>query len=492
MQDSGIYQEIAERTGGDIYIGVVGPVRTGKSTFIKRFMETMVIPGIENVYKKERAKDELPQSGSGRTIMTAEPKFVPEEAAELNLSDGGTCKIRLVDCVGYLIDGAMGHLEDDKPRMVSTPWNKEPIPMEEAAETGTAKVIQEHSTIGLVITTDGSVTEFDREAYEPAEERVIRELQKIHKPFLVVLNTRDPHSEQAQMVENQIREKYQVPVMAVNCQELGENDVRDVLTSVLYEFPVKEMEIMLPGWISSLSSEHPIKKEIYTGILDAAQNIHKMRDVQPEMQKGESISCVSEVRQKKMNLGNGQAEIDFAIPPQIFYQIAGEETGLPIHDESDLIPLLRELAGVQEKYKRFAGALEQVKQTGYGIVMPTIDEMVLAEPEIIKQGGRYGVKLSATAPSVHLIRANIETAVTPIVGSEKQSEELIAYLLSDFNEDPQKIWESNIFGKSLQELVGEGLHNKLGHMPDDARGKLQETLEKIINEGSGGLICILL
>ncbi len=492
MQKSGIYQEIAERTGGDIYIGVVGPVRTGKSTFIKRFMETMVIPGIENVYKKERAKDELPQSGSGRTIMTAEPKFVPEEAAELNLPGGGACKIRLVDCVGYLIEGAMGHQEDDKPRMVSTPWNSEPIPMEEAAETGTAKVIREHSTIGLVITTDGSVTEFDRAAYIPAEERVISELKKIQKPFLVVLNTKDPQSQQAQETAAQIREKYQVSVMALNCQNLGENEVREVLTSVLYEFPVKEIEISLPGWISSLSPEHPVKKEIYNGILQAAGHVAKMRDVLPGMQQGESISCVSEVQQRKMHLGEGRAELVFAIPPQIFYQIAGEETGLAIRDEADLIPLLRELSQVRQQYQRFAGALEQVKQTGYGIVMPTIEEMVLAEPEVIKQGGRYGVKLSATAPSVHLIRANIETAVTPIVGSEKQSEELIAYLLSDFNEDPHKIWDSNIFGKSLQELVGEGLHNKLGHMPEDARAKLQETLEKIINEGSGGLICILL
>jgi stage IV sporulation protein A len=491
MQKSGIYQEIAERTGGDIYIGVVGPVRTGKSTFIKRFMETMVIPGIENVYKKERAKDELPQSGSGRTIMTAEPKFVPEEAAELHLPDGGACKIRLVDCVGYLIEGAMGHQEGDKPRMVSTPWNPEPIPMEQAAETGTAKVIREHSTIGLVITTDGSVTEFDRAAYVPAEKRVISELQKIQKPFLVVLNTQDPQSELAQKTAEEIRSAYQVPVMAMNCQTLGENEVRQVLTSVLYEFPVKEMEIRLPGWISSLPGEHPVKKEVYDGILQTASSIQKMRDL-PRMQNGKEIPCVSEVEQKKLYLGEGRAELVFVIPPQVFYQIAGEETGLPIRDEADLIPLLRELSQIREQYQRFAGALEQVKQTGYGIVMPTIEEMILAEPEIIKQGGRYGVKLSATAPSIHLIRANIETAVTPIVGSEKQSEELIAYLLSDFHEDPKKIWDSNIFGKSLQELVGEGLHNKLGHMPEDARGKLQETLEKIINEGSGGLICILL
>lgn len=492
MEHLNMYNDISDRTGGNIYIGVIGPVRTGKSTFIKKFMEKMVIPNIDNVYKRERAKDELPQSGSGKTIMTAEPKFVPEEAAELNLENGGTCKIRMVDCVGYLVNGAIGHLEEDKPRMVSTPWNEEPIPMEQAAELGTKKVIEEHSTIGLVITTDGTITDINRDAYIQAEDRVINELKSINKPFLVVLNSRDPNSEQAKAVKKQIEDKHNVSVIALNCMELDSDDISNVISSVLYEFPIKEIEVSLPKWVSSLPAEHKVKNTIYEGILSIAENINKMRDVQANMDKVEEIEYISASKQKMLDLGKGKAKVEMFIPSNIFYEIAGEETGLDIKDEADIIPLLSDLSKIKKQYMRYEGAFNQVKQTGYGIVLPSMDELTLEEPEIIKQGGRYGVKLSAKAPSIHLIQANIQTEVTPVVGTEKQSEELIQYLLSDFDEDPSSIWESNIFGKSLSELVSEGLNNKLSHMPEDARSKVQETLEKIINEGSGGLICIIL
>lgn len=492
MEGRELYEDIGRRTGGTIYIGVVGPVRTGKSTFIKRFMESMVIPHIENVYKRERAKDELPQSGSGKTIMTAEPKFVPEEAAELRFDDGALCKVRLVDCVGYMVEGALGHMEDDAPRMVSTPWSEAPIPMTQAAEIGTKKVIEEHSTIGLVITTDGSVTELPRSAYAPAEERVIEELKALGKPFLVLLNSKEPKSGETQKLRRETEEKYGVTCLAVNCMELQTEDIGHILYSVLCEFPMKEIGIQLPRWIATLPEGHEIKENVYGGIREAGRSVGKMKEIQKAAEEIGKIDCISSVRIEGMNLGDGRVRLVLDIPNEIFYQIAGEQSGLAIRDEADLIPLLTELAAVKRDYERIDGALNQVRQTGYGIVMPSIDELKLEEPEIVKQGGRFGVRLRASAPSIHLIRADIQTEVSPIVGSEKQSEELVHYLLSEFDGEPGRIWESNIFGKSLNELVSEGLNNKLSRMPEAARGKIQETLQRIINEGSGGLICIIL
>lgn len=492
MEHQKLYEDISRRTGGTIYIGVVGPVRTGKSTLIKRFMETLVLPGIENVYRRERAKDELPQSGSGRTIMTAEPKFVPEEAAEISLDGDSTCKVRLVDCVGYLVDGALGHTEEDEPRMVSTPWSDQPMPMAEAAELGTRKVIADHSTIGLVVTTDGTVTDIPRENYLEAEDRVIRELQGLNKPFLVLVNSTQPQGAAAQQICRRITDDYDVTALAVDCLNMDAAQMGSVLKSVLYEFPVREVGIILPPWVSTLPAGHKVKEAVYSGIRNQADHIGRMRDMQACANALAQTEYVSDAQVQSMDLGTGAVRLEMRIPQSIFYQIAGEQSGLAIKGEADLIPLLTKLAKIQKEYERFDGALAQVRQTGYGIVMPTIEELKLDEPEIVKQGGRYGVKLTASAPSIHMIRADIQTEVSPIVGSEKQSADLVQYLMSEFDGEPERIWQTNIFGKSLNELVSDGMSTKLMRMPDDARSKLQETLERIINEGSGGLICIIL
>ena len=483
-----IYNQISARTGGDIYIGVVGPVRTGKSTLIKRFMETMVLPGMDNMYKRERARDELPQSGTGRTIMTAEPKFVPEEAAEISLPEGGSCRVRLVDCVGYLVDGALGSMEDDAPRMVSTPWREEPMTLAEAAEVGTHKVIGEHSTIGLVVTTDGSFSEIPRENYEPAEKRVIEELVALGKPFVVLVNSAEPWGDNARAVCDSLREKYNVEPVAVNCLELDEAGITGILQRVLYEFPVCEIGFVLPRYIGSLPAQHPVQ----TSIRSAAAGGERMRDVRQMCRILEQNEYIGRADIDQMALGTGKARLKIDIPESVFYGIVGEQTGIRVQDAADLIAVLDDFAGIKRQYDRLRGALEQVYQTGYGIVMPTVDELSLEAPEIVRQGGRYGVRLRASAPSIHLMRANIKAEVNPIVGTEKQSEELVHYLLSEFEEQPEKIWDTNIFGKSLNELVREELSHKLSRMPDDARGKIRETLEKIINESAGGLICIIL
>ncbi len=489
---NGLYEEISARTGGEVYIGVIGPVRTGKSTFIKRFMETMVLPNMENVYKRERAKDELPQSGSGRTIMTAEPKFVPEDAAELEIAGGGICRVRLVDCVGYLVDGALGSMEEDAPRMVVTPWSEEPITLEQAAEIGTQKVIREHSTIGLVVTTDGSFSEIPRENYIPAEDRVIRELKEIGKPFLTLINSREPEGEEAQAVARELSERYGITAVAVNCLALGMEEMEAILSNVLYEFPVREIGLKLPRFVSALPTGHEIQTSIYDTIREAGSDAKRMRLIEQMCARLAENEYINSAKVDALQLGEGIAQIAVDVPQSVFYGVVSEQTGIEIRDEADLIPMLRELSRIRREYDRMAGALEQVYQTGYGIVMPSIEELSLEPPEIIKQGGRYGVRLKASASSVHLMRADIKAEVNPIVGTEKQSEELVHYLLSEFEDDPQRIWETNIFGKSLSELVKEELSHKLSRMPDDARGKIRETLEKIINEHSGGLICILL
>lgn len=492
MEEREIYKDIAERTQGDIYIGVVGPVRTGKSTFIKRFMETLVLPNITGDFKRERAMDELPQSAAGRTIMTTEPKFIPEEAVEIALPGNARFRVRMIDCVGYIVPSSLGYVEGEQPRMVKTPWYEKEIPFNMAAEIGTQKVISEHSTIGLVITTDGSISDIPREEYEEVEERVISELNEIKKPFIVLLNCTYPQTAAAQDLASKLTDKYNVPVLPVNCLEMTESEIRKILSQVLFEFPVKEIAIDLPHWITSLSPDHWLRKAAYSAVQQAASTITHVRDVNRLTETLRECEYIDSAQVTGMDLSQGSARINASMRPELFYKILAETTGLEVHDEQDLMNCMTELSLIKRKYDRIKDALDEVEATGYGIVMPTLDELSLEEPEIMKQGGRYGVRLRASAPSIHMMRANINTEVAPIVGSESQSEELVMYLLKEFEENPSEIWQSNIFGKSLHELVNEGLHNKLYRMPTDARMKLQETIEKVINEGCSGLICIIL
>lgn len=492
MTDTTIYQDIETRTGGDIYIGVVGPVRTGKSTFIKRFMETLVIPNIESTHKKERAQDELPQSAGGRTIMTTEPKFIPEEAVKIELPEKSSLNVRLIDCVGYIVPSSLGYIENEQPRMVKTPWYEDEIPFNMAAEIGTEKVITEHSTIGLVVTTDGSITEIPREEYEEAEERVINELKEINKPFVMLLNSLTPDSLEAKTLATSLSDKYSVPVIPVNCLELSEDEITEILRSVLYRFPVSEICVELPSWVMTLEREHWLRSSLCNSVKTSSEEINCVSDIASLLIGVEGNEYITSATINSIDLGKGTAKISTSLSSELFYKIIEEQTGLEIGNEQGLVNCLNNLAKIKKKYDRLENALNEVEATGYGIVMPDIDELTLKEPEIVKQGGRYGVRLSASAPSIHLLKADIETEVAPVVGTESQSEELIKYLLNEFEEDPLKIWESDIFGKSLNELVNEGLRNKLCHMPQDARGKIQETLEKIINEGCSGLICIIL
>ena len=492
MTNTSIYKDITERTGGDIYIGIVGPVRTGKSTFIKQFMDKLVLPNISGDYMKERANDELPQSSSGRTIMTTEPKFIPETAAEIKIDDSAVMNVRLIDCVGYIVPSALGYIEGNEPRMVMTPWFDEPVPFNMAAEIGTRKVINEHSTIGLVITTDGSISDIPRDEYEEAEERVIGELKAINKPFVVLLNCMYPKSEEAISLGVKLSKKYSVPVVPVNCLELSEEDIKHILSRILYEFPVKEMSLCFPKWINTLPLSHWLRNEITESIKNRVSNINHIRDIGVFEEAFEGNENIQKASVSKVNLGNGCCEVELSLENSLFYKILTETTGLVINDEMELMENIKEMALMKKEYQRVKGALEEVEATGYGIIMPETEELSLEEPEIVKQGGRYGVRLRASAPSIHLMKANITTEVSPIVGSEKQSEDLVMYLLSGFEEDPVKIWDSNIFGKSLHDLVNEGLHTKLSRMPVDARMRVQETVERVINEGCNGLVCILL
>ena len=492
MEERSVYRDISRRTNGDVYIGVVGPVRTGKSTFIKRFMDTIVLPNISDEELLNRTIDELPQSSGGRTIMTTEPKFIPEESIEITLSDKANLKVRMVDCVGYIVDSAIGYIEEDTPRMVKTPWYDEEIPFEQAAELGTKKVITDHSTIGLVITTDGSITDLPREEYYDAEKRVINELKSINKPFIVLLNSLNPESDSAQNLARQLSGEYMVPVVPVSCMELDENEIKRILAQLLFEFPIKEIGVDIPGWVVSLPSENEIKRGIYDSIKDSASKISKIRQVQDALNEIADCEYIDFSRLTDINLGKGQAQISVAVYKELFYKVLSEKTGLEIEDECTLMNCVTQLSEKQREFDKIAAAYQQVQDTGYGIVMPTIEELSLEEPEIIKQSGKYGIKLKASAPSIHMMKVNTMTEVTPIVGSEQQSQELVTYMLKEFEEDPKKIWESNIFGKSVHELVNEGLHNKLYRMPDDARAKIGETIEKIINKGCNGLICIIL
>ncbi len=490
--NNSIYSDIAKRTGGNIYLGVVGPVRSGKSTFISKFMNTLVIPNISDEFRRGRANDELPQSSAGKTIMTTEPKFVPEEAVTIQLEDGVSMNVRLIDCVGYIVPSAIGYIENEAPRMVMTPWFEEEIPFNMAAEVGTRKVITEHSTIGVVITTDGSITDIPREEYEAAEERIIAELNEINKPYVVLLNCQNPASSESRALSKRLSEKYSSAVIPVNCLDLDEEQVKAILGELLLKFPVCEIKIRMPKWINALDKEHWLKKEIFSRLKEAAAEVHGISDIRNAADKIGECEYVTRASMDDLDLGTGSGTIDIALRGELFYKILGEATGLELADESDLMPCMIELADIKRRYERVKSALEEVRATGYGIVLPTMEELSLEEPQIIKQGGKYGVRLKASAPSIHMMSANITTEINPIVGSEKQSEELISYLMTDFEENPTKIWDSNIFGKSLHELVNEGLHNKLNRMPVDARMKLQETIQRIINDGCGGLICIIL
>lgn len=492
MKDNMLYQDIAQRTDGDIYVGVVGPVRTGKSTFIKRFMDLLVIPNIDNEYKRERAQDELPQSAGGRTIMTTEPKFVPNEAVGITVGDNIKLNVRLVDCVGYLVNNAIGYLEDDMPRMVKTPWNTEEIPFEEAAEIGTRKVIKEHSTIGVLVTTDGSVTDISREDYIGAEERVVKELKELNKPFIIVLNSSEPESDYTRSLAEKLQEKYDAQVVPTDCENLSRDKIDEIFGRVLYEFPIDRVNISFPRWVDGLPEDHWLKEELYDEIKNTFKDVSILKQIDNRITNLQDTDVISNSVINEIQLGTGSINITINLLDNLFYKVLTEISKVPITNEGELFSTMISFANVKKEYDKIAIALQEVNTKGYGIVSPSIDELILEEPEMVKQGSRYGVKLRAKAPSIHMIRADIETEVSPIVGSEKQSQELVEYLLSEFESDPKKIWESNIFGKSLHELVNEGLQTKLLKMPEDAQEKLQETLERIINEGSGGLICIIL
>lgn len=492
MSEHSIYRDIARRTGGDIYIGVVGPVRSGKSTFIKRFMESMVLPNIKEGYQRDRARDELPQSAGGRTVMTTEPKFIPDTAVTVDMGEGATMQVKMIDCVGYIVPDALGTVEEGQPRMVRTPWQSEPMPFVEAAELGTKKVITEHSTIGMLITTDGTIGDIPRESYVDAEERVVSELKAMGKPFAIILNSSNPSSERSIALGNELEEKYGAPVALVNCLELDAEDIRHILEMVLCEFPVSEIRVCLPQWMQALDDVHPVKRSICESICKCASSVDKVgaiRDAFLPICDNEFISAVSF---DGIDYGCGRAKISLSCKRELYFKVLSELTGFDITGEEQLVYLLKEYSEKKNEFDRVAEALADAEEKGYGIVMPDPSKLRLEEPEIVKQSGGYGVKLRASAQSIHLIRANIETEINPMVGSEAQSEDLVRYMLEEFEEDPRKIWESNMFGKSLYELMNEGLHTKLDHMPDESRNKLSETLERIINEGSGGLICIIL
>ncbi|MBQ8654251.1 MAG: stage IV sporulation protein A [Clostridia bacterium] len=487
-----LYRDIAERTDGDVYIGVVGPCRTGKSTFISRFMEELVLPRLPSGPKKDRLSDELPQSGSGRTIMTTQPKFVPGEAVEVMLQEQTPVRIRMVDSVGYMVKGALGAEENDATRMVHTPWFEQDIPFDQAAEIGTRKVMTEHATIGLVVTTDGSITDLNRNAYLDAEERVVGELKALGKPFVIVLNSANPRQAETLALRDSLEDKYAVPVMLLNVKEMRVEDIQHVLESVLMEFPLREARLYVPAWLGALDQDHWLVRHVLDQVRASGKSPRCMRETDVFEEAFAGSEYTEGVRQDSVLPGEGRMKFTLPLKEGLFNRILGEECGTQIRGDAHLLSLMKELVAAKAEYDHVAEALRSVKETGYGLVTPAVSEMTLQEPEIVRQGGRFGVKLKAQAPSLHMIRVDIETEVTPIVGTEKQSEELVQYLLEEFENDPQKIWSTNFFGKSLNDMVREGLANKLMRMPADTQGKVQEMLTRIINEGDGGMICILL
>ena len=492
MISTSIYEDIAKRTAGDVYIGVVGPVRTGKSTFIKKFMEKLVIPNISDEIKAERATDEPPQSSAGRTIMTTEPKFIPNEAVEVAFAGNTSARVRMVDCVGFVVPGALGYTEENAPRMVTTPWFDEQIPFEEAAEIGTKKVISDHSTIGIMITTDGTIGELSYDDYRDAEERVAAELKALKKPFVIVLNSAFPNDPDTIALRRQLEEKYEVPVLLLNVIDLEEEQIREIIEKVLLEFPVKEIDISLPRWVNSLPADHWLRASVYSDIKTHMLSIRKVREVADAVSAVADNEYIAQASGVSIDLGSGCGTVELKTQEELLYRVISESSGMEITDESALVGLVLETSRMKAEYSKFENALREVESTGYGIVTPAITDMQLEPPEIVKQGGKYGIRLKASAPSIHMMKANVRTEVSPIVGSEKQSEELVNYLLSEYESDPEKIWDSDIFGKSLHELVNEGMNNKIYRMPADARFKIQETLQRIINDGCNGLICIIL
>ncbi|MBP3540850.1 MAG: stage IV sporulation protein A [Clostridia bacterium] len=487
-----LYRDIAMRTEGDIYIGVVGPVRTGKSTLISRMMEHLVLGDMPDGPRKDRLSDELPQSGSGRTIMTTQPKFVPGEAVTVSLDDQTSVRVRMVDSVGYLVDGALGTEEDGASRMVHTPWYDYDIPFEQAAEIGTRRVIQDHATIGLVVTTDGTITDIPREKYQEPEERVVKELKQLGKPFILILNSRQPMSDEAQKLKKRLSERYGVPALCMNVKEMTLADIQQVFEEVLYQFPLREIRLTVPGWLHALDESHWLVDHVLKNVQAAGESVSCMRDHQQFATAFAESPYSDGLVSSGIQLGSGRLNYALPLKDGLFNRILGEECGTSIEGDAHLLRLMKELVAAKSEYDHVAQALKSVRETGYGLVTPTMSELTLQEPEIVQQGSRFGVRLKANAPSLHLIRVDIETEVSPVVGTEKQSEELVRYLLEEFQNDPQSIWNTNFFGKSLHELVREGLSNKLMRMPVDAQEKVQETLSKIINEGSGGMICILL
>ena len=485
MSDNSIYSDIAKRTGGDIYIGVVGPVRTGKSTFIHRFLDSVVVPNIENEYDRQRTLDEMPQSASGKTIMTTEPKFVPDDSVKVIIDDGIEFRVKMVDCVGYLVDGALGAEENGEKRMVITPWSEEAIPFPEAAELGTSKVIGEHATIAMLVTTDGSIAGLPRESYVHAEERVARELRQYGKPFAIILNSANPESDAAHSLANQLEEKYGAPVALVCCPDLDADDIREILALVLSEFPVREMSFTLPEWTEALPSDHALKKQIINSVSAFSEGVTKLGDIEKCL-SGYSFDRVS------VNAGDGTASFNIPIDRAEYYKTISELCSVNIASDSDIITTMMELGEIRDKYLRVEDALNDANERGYGIVMPTLSELKLDEPTLVKQPNGYGVKVSAHADSIHMIKTGIKADLCPVIGSQEQSEEVVKFLRGEYEDNPDKVWEYNMFGRSLYEMVSDGMNAKLSHMPDESREKLGETLGKIINEGSNGLICILL
>lgn len=485
----GIYADIAARTGGNIYIGVVGPVRTGKSTLVKRIMEELVIPGIEDPYRRERARDELPQSGSGRTIMTAEPKFVPEEAVEITPDGTTKLRIRMIDSVGYMVPGAVGAEEEGKPRMVTTPWYDTEIPMTQAAELGTKKVMDGHCSIGLVVTTDGTVTDIPREDYLDAERRAIRDMQATGKPFLVVINSREPGKEPARLVQQSIRQEFGLEAILADCQSLDADGISQLLRSLLTAFPMTELRVHLPRWMDALEMEHPVKSALYRTLLQTGGEIRSLGQAEQALSALGQLEQVQDYTLRSVDLGRGIVTVALAFPETLYYEILSAKAGLTVKNDAQLLELLTELSATAKEYEKISDALASVRATGYGVVMPTMEEMKLEPPEIIHKGGACGVKLKAGAPSIHMVRVDIDTEISPMVGDEKQSQELIAYLRG---ENPENLWQSHIFGKSVYDLIREGLNAKLVGLPEDVRGKFRSTLNRIVNEGASGLICIIL
>ena len=484
-----IYSSIAARTGGNIYIGVVGPVRTGKSTLIKRIMEQIVIPNIDEPYRKERAKDELPQSGSGRTIMTSEPKFIPEEAIEISPDGTTRFHIRMIDTVGYMIAGAVGGEEDGEPRMVTTPWFDYEIPMTDAAELGTKKVMEEHCSIGLVVTTDGTIADIPREDYLDAEIRAISDMQKTGKPFLVVINSQNPQGKAAKQTQDFIQQKFHIDPMIADCQSLQNDQIADLFGKLLYSFPMQQLYVHFPRWMDALENSHPVKSQLFQSLLTHFANIQTLAQAEKTLSGLKELDSVQDFFVKNVDLSTGTVCISLGFPEALFYEILSNKAGLTIEDDAQLLSLLSELSKIKLEYDKISDALSSVKATGYGIVMPDAEQMTLQTPEVVRKGSAYGVKLKAGAPSIHMIRVDIDTEISPMVGGQQQSQDLISYLSS---EDPEKLWQSNIFGKSVYTLIQDGLTTKLVRTPDDVREKFRNTLTRIVNEGASGLICLIL